>query len=133
MSTLSYVRLAGRAIEYSRACAEIRNLTRQLGATDDRGAPDIQCATPVVDPHSQASSACRKWSWQEDGSDEDGSPRGGWYSARDREDWCRACVEVQRIHEARRAARKRRGHALTAIYNIARGLERNTPTAGDHR
>ena len=102
------------AMRYAATTAEIRRLTRKLGEFDENGEPLLGCSRRVVDERTQTSQPCRKWTYEGD----------GWESARERADWCDGCVAIQVIVDQRRAAKRRRASALSAIGNMARAMLR---------
>lgn len=110
--------LQAAAIRYATATAEIRRLTERLAAGDEMGLPELRCTHPLrnhEDPYNGGTD-CRKWTYEHYGLEGGGR----WECHRDRPEWCPGCIEVQRVVDERRAARRRRGSALTAIANIAR-------------
>jgi hypothetical protein len=115
--------LESAAMRYAEATTEIRRLTRKLAACDEDG-PDLMCSTPVVNPTTQTSESCRKWHREPDDYSEGGTGEGYWESARPRAEWCSGCVAVQEIVDQRRAAKRRRSAALSAIGNRARAMIR---------
>lgn len=113
------------ARRYADATAEIRRLTERLAVGDERGLPELRCRHPLrnhEDPYNGGTD-CRKWTFEGSGLEGDGR----WECHRDRSEWCPGCIEVQRVVDERRAARKRRGSALTAIANIARARPGSHP------
>lgn len=120
-------RLVAASIRYVEASAEVRALTRRLAAFDEDGSVLSCTALTVIEP-SMTSEACRKWRY-EGGDDPVYGERGGWVSRRPRAEWCAACVEIQRLVDARRAAKRKRASALSAIGNIARGIQRRLQSA----
>lgn len=120
-------KLEAAAIRYAEATAEIRRLTAKLGEMDEDG-PLLRCTTPVVGPSSQTSAACRKWTYECSDPGED-PWTGGWVSTRDRDndEWCPGCIAIQEIVDQRRAAKRKRGAALSALSNLGRGLMRKEP------
>jgi len=117
-------RLRSAARRYYEAASEVRSLTKRLGRCDDQGQPWLSCTHPrrELDGEKGLGIDCRKLSLEPDGPED-----ARWYRHRDPEDWCNGCVEIQRIVDARRAAKLRRGHALTALSNIARHIPQPPP------
>jgi len=112
-------KLRSAALRYHEAASEVRKLTKLLGACDERGAPELNCTHPRRELDGEGNGLgidCRKLTFHQRGED------GVWVRHRDREDWCQGCIEVQRIVDARRAAKLRRGHALTSLSNICRRI-----------